>query len=122
MEQQLTEILRIPITDDIAPIRDVKNYYKACMNKELIEQRRAGPIFKVLNALGGWPVVVGPAWKSSSWTWQTASFEAFKKGFTQNYIIHIDVQPDDRNTSKRILSVSTYRFSSEPEFVLKFLK
>lgn len=75
------------------------------MNTDLIKKRGKAPVEKALNSMGGWPVVVGSSWESFSWSWENASYKAFKKGFSPNFLFEFAVDTDDFNSSKRILVV-----------------
>lgn len=105
LERQLEESFEMPVTDDITPFREMKDYYKSCMNIELIEQRELEPARKVLDAIGEWPVVVGHKWKSYLFNWESILAEAFKRGFSPKSLFNFAVRPDSTDSSKRILYV-----------------
>jgi neprilysin len=105
---QLKIIISEPIKDDeIEPFKNVKRLYRACMDTEMIETRGTYPLKKVLNSIGGWPMVDEQSWNSNkSWTWQHAMKKVAENGHSVHYMFLFGVSFDDKNTSKRVLVVS----------------
>lgn len=109
MKEQLRLIVAEPITSgEIAPFVNVKNLYKACMNTDEIENLASAPVLNVLNAQGGWPVVVGPSWDSAGWTWQTSVARSRIYGYSVSYFLSFSVSTDNKDSTKRIIRVSSF--------------
>ena len=56
------------VDDEWESIKMAKRLYKSCMNETLKEELGLKPVRKVLDQIGGWPVVDGEEWKSD-WKW-----------------------------------------------------
>lgn len=108
LKLQLEAILTDPIRDDeIEPFKDVKRLYRSCMNTELIESRGLAPVKRVIDAMGGWPMVDGTAWdKEGNWTWQKAMKASNENGYPVYYMFVFGITVDEKNTSRRTLLVS----------------
>ena len=110
IDNQLNEQLRIlanePIKDDEnSAFQSVKKLYKACFNTDLIEQRGTTPVTTVLNAMGGWPIVMTNWNQDSSWTWQKSVEWSRQNGFSVSYFLSFSVSTDNKDTTKRIIKV-----------------
>lgn len=69
-----------------------------------IEKLELEPIKKVMHDLGKWPVVEKD-WNGDSWTWQKTAKDLILSGFPLNFIFHFDFDVDDKNTSRRVITV-----------------
>lgn len=112
IENQLKDQLRVIINkpsqpSDIEPFQNVKKLYQACLNTAFIEQRGTAPVTNVLNAMGGWPVVLpGGGWDSESWSWQRSIAFSRSYGYSVSYFFSFSVSTDNKDTTKRIIRVS----------------
>jgi neprilysin len=108
LNEQLRTIIIEPVKDDeIEPFKNVKRLYRACTNTDLIESRGIEPVKRVIDSMGGWPLVDGDSWdKGNNWTWQNAVKAASAKGYPVHYLFEFSVKVDDQNTSRRTISVS----------------
>lgn len=108
MKEQLRAIVNVPIADnEIQSFQNVKRLFQACMNTDLIEQRDLFPIAFVLNSMGGWPVVAGDSWQDDTWTWEAAIADSRSNGYSVNFLFSFSVASDNRDTTKRVLRVSS---------------
>lgn len=105
LNEQLRVIINEPIkSDEIAPFQNAKKLYKACFNTDLVEQRGTTPVMNVLNAMGGWPVVMS-TWNSDTWTWQQSVQKSRENGYSVSYFLSFSVSTDNKDTTKRIIRV-----------------
>lgn len=70
-----------------------------------IEKIGLQPLLKIINSLGGWPMVVGSTWDENKFDWIETLYKLRQLGYWQDYILTIDVVPDKRNSSRSILEV-----------------
>lgn len=108
LNKKLGEVLNDSIKpEEIEPFKNVKRFYRACMNTDVIEFRGIAPLKKVLTSMGGCPMFDGKLWDEDGWTWQKAIKESAVNGFPVNYFFEFGVKIDPKNTSKRIIIVSS---------------
>ena len=63
---------------------------------------------KVIESLGGWPVVEGKNWAEHLWSWQMIVLKLELAGFNSNQIFSLSIDIDMKNSSKRLLYVSWF--------------
>lgn len=62
---------------------------------------------EVLKMLGGWPVVDGDAWDPSAFTWIESVYRFREHGYSVDYFIDFSVTTDVKNSTYRVIDVST---------------
>lgn len=70
-----------------------------------MELRGLEPLQKILKTLGGWPVILGDAWKKDNFTWQRTDQILQSLGYNPRYIFRIFIMQDVNNSSRNILYV-----------------
>ena len=71
----------------------------------------AKPIADIAKKLGGWPVIEGDLWNADdSWSWQETVKKFRRMGFSMDYIIDFSVSVDLKNSTTRIIDVSSFSF------------
>lgn len=100
LNERLQVILNEPFqSDEIAPFKNAKKYFKSCMNTDLIEERGVTPILSKLNEMGGWPVLMASeSWNEAEWTWEKSMTEARVNGFKFNFFITFEMLADETRT------------------------
>ncbi|MEO2044064.1 MAG: hypothetical protein ABGX43_05635 [Nitrospinaceae bacterium] len=96
--------------------------------EDIIETRKEVPLLKLLESLGGWPVLQGDNWNAVAFDWQETV--AKLREFNNDILVAVWVGPDgkesdeyivqvrnlcknDKNTGKRyVIFLSTYVFLS----------
>jgi predicted metalloendopeptidase len=108
LQSQLKEIITSPIdvVDDIETTLKVKKLYSGCMNTKKIEELELSAIKKVLESIGGWPVLKTQWNSEETWTWQNATIKCRENGYSTDYIVDVSVSTDLKNSSQRVLDVS----------------
>lgn len=64
-------------------------------------------LLKVLEDLGGWPILEGNNWKEDTFNWSKTIQKCWKLGYKGNYMISFNIDTDIKNNTKHILQVST---------------
>lgn len=107
LQEQITKLITAePEPNEAKPFRLAKDLYKACNNLSLIEEVGVKPYLKIVEQLGGWPVVVGDDWnKNEDWSWAQTIGEFSKIGYETNQIIDFAISIDLKNSTKRIVDV-----------------
>lgn len=78
-----------------------KYFYKSCMNAELLEKRNLEPLFKLLESLGGWPVLEGKKWNESTFDW--LELAAKLRLYNNDVFLMQWVGPDIKNSVENII-------------------
>jgi neprilysin len=105
-EQMLTLVGDLDPEFELESLQLAKELFAACMNKKMIDERDAKPMFKMHKLLGGWPVLKGDDWDDESWTWEQSVRDFRKYGFSTNYILAFTTPIDLKNTTQRMVDVS----------------
>ena len=72
----------------------------------LVEERGLQPTKDVLQKLGGWPVLEKD-WDESSFDWKEAVYKFRKEGFSVDYIFDFSINIDLKNSTTRVIDVSS---------------
>ncbi|CAB3363322.1 Hypothetical predicted protein [Cloeon dipterum] len=120
LQQQLRVAIDAPLVpDEPKPYKLVKNLYKACMNKSLIEERGIAPAKKMLKNLGGWPVLEGDDWDAGSFSWLQSVYKFREQGFSVDYFIDFSVGTDVKNSTRRIIDLDQASLGLSREYFIK---
>ncbi|KAL7013332.1 hypothetical protein ACKWTF_015336 [Chironomus riparius] len=123
IEEKLKLIIEQPIDEnEIEPFKNVKKYYKACLNTSFIEERGLKPMTDIHEKLGGWPVVKGATWDESKWTWQQLVNGFNKQGFWIGNLVTFAVKSDYKNTTKRISYIDQTMLGLDREYLIEGLE
>lgn len=63
---------------------------------------------EILERYGGWPVVKGENWTEENWEWMQANQNISNDGLDDVLLFSLAISTDQKNSSKRILDVSTF--------------
>lgn len=77
------------------------------MNKTLIEEEGMTTINDILKQLGGWPVLEGKNWNEREFDWKTSVSKFRTVGYGVDYFIDFSVVSDVKNSTRRVIDVST---------------
>lgn len=80
-----------------------KFLYKSCMNAEILEQRKLEPLYRLLETLGGWPVLDGDKWDASKFNW--LELAAKLRLYNNDVLINQWVGPDIKNSDENVIQV-----------------
>jgi neprilysin len=72
----------------------------------LIEKQGLKPMKRVIESLGGWPLIEGKNWQENVWYWQKILLKLELLGFNSNQVFAVSIDIDMKNSSKRLLYVS----------------
>ncbi|XP_076162839.1 M13 family metallopeptidase neprilysin 2 isoform X1 [Ptiloglossa arizonensis] len=103
------------------PFRLAKNLYQACMNKTVIEQQGLDPLLKILEKLGGWPVLIGDDWNETEFNWTESVYKFRKMGYSVDYYIDFSVAVDLKNSTTRIIDLDQASLGLSREYLSKGL-
>ena len=67
IEKILRKILEMDGSADTKVLRKVKNFYKSCMNMNMINKRGDLPMKKLIEYLGSWPMTKNAQWNEEKW-------------------------------------------------------
>ena len=106
---EIMEELRRLVTEktlktDIQPFITVKEFYKKCIDRETIDNLGTSPLMKLIEQLGGWPVL-NENWNADEFQWSQTTDSIFNRGFINDYLVQMSMVVDVRNNSRNILRV-----------------
>ncbi|CAO1411663.1 unnamed protein product [Diamesa serratosioi] len=107
--EEIMEELRRLVTDkemkdDIKPYVIVKEFYKLCFDRETIDKLGTSPLMKVIEKVGGWPIL-DQNWKEEEFRWSQTTDSLLDHGFVNDYLVEMSMRVDGRNKSKQILRI-----------------
>lgn len=86
---------------DVDAEQKAKSLYKSCMNIEILETRKLEPLYRLLDSLGGWPVVDGDKWDASKFDW--LELAAKLRLYNNDVFVMQWVGPDIKNSNENII-------------------
>jgi len=107
------------VPEDPRPVRLVKNLYQSCMDKDLIEQKGVGPMLRVLQNLGGWPVLERGNWVNTGFKWFNTAYRMREEGYSVDYLVDLSVTTDVKNSSYRVLDLDQPGLGLSREYLVK---
>ncbi|XP_045472072.1 neprilysin-2-like [Harmonia axyridis] len=115
IDKQIHTVLEEPYKkEDARTIQLVKQVYRACMNETDIELHSVNSIKKLLKSFGGWPVVEGSKWNEDTFNWSETLIKMKESGLPYGFFMDFSVVVDDKNSSRRILTVDQGFVAFEP--------
>ncbi|XP_019883161.2 membrane metallo-endopeptidase-like 1 [Camponotus floridanus] len=80
-----------------------KRYYRSCMNEDVLEERGLKPMQRMLNATGGWPIIMSEKeWYAQNYTWQKMDNDYFQ---LYNFFILFDISYLNDNENSGIFMI-----------------
>ncbi|XP_070516184.1 neprilysin-4 isoform X3 [Cardiocondyla obscurior] len=108
LDSILRELLEDPISRDIDGIDNddatikAKYLFQSCMNYEILEQRMERPLVRLLDELGGWPIL-RPDWDSDKFDWLLLTAQL--RLYNNDVLISEWVGPDIKNSDKYVIQI-----------------
>ncbi|EFN87346.1 Endothelin-converting enzyme 1 [Harpegnathos saltator] len=91
--------------DELPPVQKLKQYYRSCMDEDAIEKEGLAPVMTMLDATGGWPIIMEKAdTNMENFTWQDID-NAYIQLFTLSSFFEINYEPDDEDSNRNILTI-----------------
>ncbi|XP_076238812.1 M13 family metallopeptidase neprilysin 2 isoform X2 [Calliopsis andreniformis] len=124
INDQLQNQLRASIEEKSAPNEPkpftlAKNLYKACMNKTVIEDQGLDPLLKILQTLGGWPVLEGDKWNENGFDWKESVYNFRRIGYSIDYFIDFSISIDLKNSTSRLIDLDQASLELSREYLVK---
>ena len=86
-----------------------------------LRTQNLNPLLGVIEKLGGWPVLL-PNWDEKSFDWKKWVSLANNLGYSNEYLIPIEITLDEKNSSHLVIQVSYRSKFVNPNFVVRKLK
>ena len=99
------QLLEEPIDDknDFESYKKAKKFYKSCINEDAINDKGLEPLRKILNEIGGWPVLEGEKWNGDDFNVWDMSIKFLSMGYSNDYIASAYIYADAKNNTNRVL-------------------
>ena len=109
LQDEIIEEVRRIVTSsvskkDINPFIVVKEFYQKCINRSEIDQLKSEPLIKVINQLGGMPIIT-TNWNESTFNWEKTANDFVDSGFVFDYLVEMSMDVDPRNVSRNMIWV-----------------
>ncbi|CAG9860712.1 unnamed protein product [Phyllotreta striolata] len=118
--EQLRTMIEEPIgPNEHKPFQLTKKFYRACMNKTLIEADGMKTINDILKELGGWPVLEGSKWNDADFDWKESVYKFRRVGYGVDYFIDFSVVSDVKNSTRRVIDLDQASLGLRREFLIK---
>lgn len=92
----------------------VKTFHGSCMNEIGIEAVGLNQFMKIIQNIGGWPLIEGERWNETAYDWVASIRRMRDIGLEPNYLFSTSVVTNYKNSSMRSLLVIFYlRFFSK---------
>ncbi|GAB1867056.1 Endothelin-converting enzyme 1-like [Camponotus japonicus] len=89
--------------DNLPFIKMAKRYYRSCMDEDVLEERGLEPMQRMLNATGGWPIMMSEKeWYAQNYTWQKMDNDYFQ---LYNFFILFDISYLNDNENHGIFMI-----------------
>jgi len=93
---------------DSETIKKVKNFYRSCLNQDLINKKGAEPIKKFLHYIGSWDI--NENWDGSKWNF-IKTLRKLHKEFPAEIFFTVDVDVDPKNRTENIVTIDQAKLS-----------
>lgn len=109
-ERLLRQLLAAPSNSETT--NKAKTFYDSCMNMKGINSMGAKPLRDIINDLGGWNIA-SPSWNQSNKTKFdfNKTLQMIHRKYSVSAFFSIDVDADDKNSSKNVIKVNIFVFS-----------
>ncbi|XP_051164733.1 endothelin-converting enzyme 1-like isoform X2 [Leptopilina boulardi] len=92
-------------SEDNIPLSIEKKLFKACMDEDRIEQKGLEGLSKIIESLGGWPLVMShEKWNEKDFPWQKVA-KGYMEYSTAIPLFTIGISPDSQNSSITLISL-----------------
>lgn len=107
MNRKIVHLLNEPSDSiEIQPVRLAKSFYESCGDREISKRQKT----KILQSLGGWPVVEGELWSASEFSLPELLIEVKELGFGTDIIFEPGIYVDAENETNIWLRVKMLCF------------
>ncbi|KAJ8673279.1 hypothetical protein QAD02_004541, partial [Eretmocerus hayati] len=120
LNQQIRSIFEDEIqSNDLKAIKNIKNYYKICTNKTLVEEQGLEPLHNILREFGGWPVLYADKSIGSDVSWMDSVYKSRKLGYPLASFITLKIGIDPKNSTHRVLQLDQAYFVLSEKYLFR---
>ncbi|XP_035220300.1 neprilysin-2-like isoform X2 [Stegodyphus dumicola] len=98
-------------------VHKMKAIYDSCMDEKSIKEAGMEPLINILKDLGGWPVLEGEHWDSSSFDWIDTRIRIHQTGASDNLLLGLSVIEDPRDNLYYIMKLGVTSLRSDNYFL-----
>ncbi len=97
-------------TEELQCVMNARLFYDTCINETKIETDGNGPVMSLINEFGGWPILQGSSWNSTTFNLSTLLFQL--RQYNYNIIFRINSDIDEKNSSATNIVVSSMNYQT----------
>uniref|UniRef100_A0A336KWM6 CSON001488 protein n=1 Tax=Culicoides sonorensis TaxID=179676 RepID=A0A336KWM6_CULSO len=117
--KQIWDLLAEPSSDsEIKPFKQAKQLFGSCMNLTAIDSAAGKPLLRLIDKIGGWPMLQGKLWNEFSWELFETIVGMRNNGIAGKFILKMAIDISLNDTTKRMI----YFDSPETSVHVDFLK
>ncbi|XP_060234920.1 membrane metallo-endopeptidase-like 1 isoform X6 [Meriones unguiculatus] len=106
LEVILKGVLEESTVKDRPAVEKAKTLYRSCMNETVIEKRDSGPLLRILDMIGGWPVAMDKWNETVGLTWELErQLAVLNSQFNKRVLIDLFIWNDDQNSSRHVIYI-----------------
>ncbi|XP_055471109.1 membrane metallo-endopeptidase-like 1 isoform X2 [Psammomys obesus] len=106
LEVILKGVLEESTVKDRPAVEKAKTLYRSCMNETVIEKRDSGPLLRILDMIGGWPVAMDKWNETVGLTWELErQLAVLNSQFNKRVLIDLFIWNDDQNASRHVIYI-----------------
>lgn len=108
LEREVNQTLfNFTVEDDVETLKLSKQLLRACIDLDARESRGVEPLERLIEEMGGWPVVKRDSWDESLFSWQKIAELAIQNGLIINFPLTFSSMANTaKNSSVMVLQVS----------------
>lgn len=111
---KLNAIIAEPITGEEESVYlQLKRFYQSCMDVKAMDEEGSEPFKKLLEELGGWPVVEGQQWREEDFDLNELIIKCMDLGFPFQWFFEVTFSNDWFAVSKTFFLYFFYCFGQE---------
>ncbi|KAK3932625.1 Neprilysin-2 [Frankliniella fusca] len=113
LREQLQGLLAAPESaSDPASFNKAKRLYGSCVNTERLEELGVQPALRILEAVGGWPMLLAGSWDEDKFDWLSTLYAFEDIGIDSgNFLFSFGIKIDVPNTTRHIIQIDPPAFN-----------
>eukprot|EP00095_Tigriopus_kingsejongensis_P002953 snap_masked-scaffold243_size241480-processed-gene-1.14 protein:Tk02953 transcript:snap_masked-scaffold243_size241480-processed-gene-1.14-mRNA-1 annotation:"PREDICTED: neprilysin-2-like" len=108
--------------DDWEIFKDMRKFYRSCLNEDEMDKIAYEPLTEVLDTLGGWPVLEGKNWDRTDYKWYENIYYLNKEGYSMDMVVDLHIYGDAKNSTWRTIHLDQPMLGLSREYLIEGLE